>query len=125
MLWSQPPKIQGPQRCLLCQRESKCETPMVFSSKSDDTFKPERKQGITGFNCTINLCCCFQEEVFVILEGTSTNLPNATATVNVSALGACIQASVCDVNMLYPNKVILGSDQDGDVVRGYYSLGMC
>ncbi len=43
----------------------------------------------------------------VFLEGTSANIPGETAAGNMSALRACIQAAICDVEMIHPNNIVI------------------
>ena len=60
-----------------------------------------------AFNITIDLFRRAPDAVMVILEGTSSNLPDATAAQNMSALQACIQAGVCDLDEKYLAKIVM------------------
>ena len=60
-----------------------------------------------AFNISIDLFSRAPDAVMIYLEGTSSNLPDATAAQNMSALQACIQAGVCDLDEKYPAKIVM------------------
>ena len=60
-----------------------------------------------AFNISIDLFSRAPDAVMIYLEGTSSNLPDATAAQNMSALQACIQAGVCDLDEKYLAKIVM------------------
>ena len=60
-----------------------------------------------AFNIVFDLYKRAPDVVMVVLEGASANLPGATAGENMSALRACIQATICDLEMKYPDKIVM------------------
>ena len=60
-----------------------------------------------AFNIVYDLYNRAPDAKMVVLEGISANLPGATAAENVSALRACIQAAICDLEMKCPDNIVL------------------
>jgi len=60
-----------------------------------------------AFNIVTDLYKRAPGVVMAVLEGTSANIPGEPAAGNMSALRACIQAAICDVEMIYPNKIVM------------------
>ena len=72
---------------------------------SKETLRLFRKS--CAFNVVYDLYNRAPDAKMVVLEGTSANLPGATAAENMSALRACIQAAICDLEMKCPDKIVL------------------
>ena len=86
--------------------------PIVSSNKtsgirrvSKETSKLSRKA--RAFNIVSDLYNRAPGAVMIVLEGTSANLPGETAAENMLALRACIQAAICDIEMKYPDKIVM------------------
>ena len=60
-----------------------------------------------AFNIVFDLYKRAPDVVMVVLEGASANLPGATAGENMSALRARIHATMCDLEMKYPDKIVM------------------